>query len=153
MRGVPCSVVLVTSVLDAQPVGATIGSFTSVSLSPPLVSFNVMHSTRLHDALTASGRLNVCVLSEDQGELANRFSIPELERDQMFVLSEYTWEGGDDLPKINDSLCTLTCAIKSAVETSDHTVFICQVESVVSVQEGRPLLYLNKTYRGIGQSV
>ena len=58
--------------------GATIGSFASVSLDPPLVSFNVTHGTQLHAALDASDGFTVHLLADDQGDVATHFARPDL---------------------------------------------------------------------------
>ena len=49
----PTGVTVVTAMVDGEPVGFTIGSFTSVSLDPPLVGFLPMIDIR---ALDAHGR-------------------------------------------------------------------------------------------------
>lgn len=151
MRTVPCAVVIVTSALGDEPVGATIGSFTSVSLNPPLVSFNVMHNTRLHDALEASGRLNVNVLSTKQAELADQFSIPDLDGHTMFSKADHAYVDG--LPMLNKALSVLTCSVETRMQTPDHTLYLCRVDNVVLQREDAPLLYLDRSYRTIGDSV
>jgi Flavin reductase like domain len=41
---VPTSVAVIATLRDGSPVGVTVGSFTSVSLSPPLVGFFPIHN-------------------------------------------------------------------------------------------------------------
>ena len=53
LQRVASPVVVVTVTTGDETRGATIGSFASVSLDPPLVSFNVTHGTQLHAALAA----------------------------------------------------------------------------------------------------
>ena len=61
------------------PRGATIGSFASASLAPPLVTFNVTHGTRFHEALQTAPSFAVHLLAEDQAPLASRFAAPDLD--------------------------------------------------------------------------
>ena len=49
-----------------QPHGVTVGSFTSISLEPPIVSFAVRPPSRTVDALRGTGRFVAHVLSKDQ---------------------------------------------------------------------------------------
>lgn len=61
------------------PRGATIGSFTSVALSPPLVSFNVTQGTRFHDALADGAHVAIHLLASDQAAVASHVAIPDLD--------------------------------------------------------------------------
>ena len=73
MRHVPSPVVIVTFVSPNGGKGITIGSFTSVSLEPALISFNVMHSSTVHDAFVNCKRFAVHILRDDQIALSERF--------------------------------------------------------------------------------
>ncbi|MSX92804.1 MAG: flavin reductase, partial [Actinobacteria bacterium] len=66
----PTGVTVVTATkADGTPVGLTIGSFTSVSLDPPLVGFlPTVDSDRWAD-IDDTGSFCVNVLGADQGEL------------------------------------------------------------------------------------
>ncbi|KAB5550926.1 flavin reductase like domain-containing protein [Coniochaeta sp. 2T2.1] len=68
MRLLPHSVLVCTSFSPSQnnqPRGMTVSSFTSLSLSPALVTFHVATPSRTLDAIRASGVLNFHVLSGD----------------------------------------------------------------------------------------
>ena len=52
----PTGVTVITGVADGQPYGLTIGSFTSVSLDPPLVGFLPMPSSPSWQAIERAGR-------------------------------------------------------------------------------------------------
>src|SRR5262245_59469034 len=67
-------VAIVTSSLADTPVGVTINSFTSVSLTPPLVLFCIHRESALVPALDATGTFAVNVLAHDQPDLARDFS-------------------------------------------------------------------------------
>ncbi|MFN4089310.1 MAG: flavin reductase family protein, partial [Alphaproteobacteria bacterium] len=54
--------------------GATIGSFTSLSLSPPLVLFCLDKSALCHPAFMQAKVYCVNVLAEDQTDLSNIFA-------------------------------------------------------------------------------
>ena len=57
-----------------EPAGFTIGSFTSVSLDPPLVGFLPQISSDTWQAMAPAGRFCVNVLRDDQAALCWRFA-------------------------------------------------------------------------------
>lgn len=65
MRLLPHSVLVCTSLSNHSPRGMTVSSFTSLSLTPPLVTFHVATPSRTLDAIRASGLLNFHVLAGD----------------------------------------------------------------------------------------
>ncbi|MFO8232719.1 MAG: flavin reductase family protein, partial [Longimonas sp.] len=66
LRRLPSPVVVVTTYAEGKPWGITIGSFTSVSLDPPLVSFNVDRKAQSHKALHEAGRCAIHLLDDTQ---------------------------------------------------------------------------------------
>ena len=52
----PTGVTVVTAMVDGEPVGFTIGSFTSVSLDPPLVGFLPMTTSERWLKMASAGR-------------------------------------------------------------------------------------------------
>ena len=146
----PVVVVAVRTADEAR--GATIGSFASVSLDPPLVSFNVTHETRLYDALRESRAFTVQILAEDQPDVAAHFAIPDASGADQFAPFPHTLAPGL-APRLDGVLSTLVCAVEMTVEAGDHTVVIGTVESIVRGRRAAPLLYYRQSYRGIGDAV
>ena len=58
----PTGVTIVTGLAEDEPAGFTIGSFTSVSLDPPLVGFLPQVSSDTWQVMAAAGRFCVNVL-------------------------------------------------------------------------------------------
>ena len=84
MRHVPSPVTTVSFKGPDGAKGITIGSFTSVSLEPPLISFNVMHDSKMHDVLARVDTYAVQILNEDQVALSERFALPDQTSKQQF---------------------------------------------------------------------
>ena len=70
----PTGVTIVTGMADERPIGFTIGSFTSISLEPPLVGFLAMLDSDTWVAMAATGGFCVNVLRNTQAELCWRFA-------------------------------------------------------------------------------
>ena len=70
----PTGVVVVTAALDEGPVGMVVGSFTSVSLDPPLVAFLPMKSSSSFQKLSRSTTFCVNFLGAHQEALCRTFA-------------------------------------------------------------------------------
>lgn len=70
----PTGVTIVTGMAGDIPAGFTIGSFTSVSLDPPLVGFLPQTDSDTWEAMAPSGRFCVNVLLDSQAALCWRFA-------------------------------------------------------------------------------
>ncbi|MED5292476.1 MAG: flavin reductase family protein, partial [Actinomycetota bacterium] len=65
----PTGVTAVTAVNDGKPVGMAIGSFTSVSLEPPLVAFLPGKESGSWKEIREAGSFCVNVMGQDQMEV------------------------------------------------------------------------------------
>src|SRR5258708_31895528 len=70
----PTGVTLVTAADQGDPVGLIIGSFTSVSLNPPLVGFLVGKRSSTWPRIAASGSFCVNILGHHQEEVCRLFA-------------------------------------------------------------------------------
>jgi len=159
MRHVPSPVTIVTVSAAGERRGATIGSFTSVSLEPPLVSFNVMKGTGFHRLIRQAGDVAIHVLSENQAELAEHFAQPDMTETEQFEEVDLRGDRSPSSPPIlRDVQAILHGHVDQTIPVGDHHLVIVRVKHVeTSVREGAvtggPLLYLAGAYRGIGNPV
>ncbi|MEM0961010.1 MAG: flavin reductase family protein [Bacteroidota bacterium] len=151
LRDLPSPVVVVTTETASGPRGATIGSFTSVSLDPPLISFNVTHKSRLHEALGEGRGWAVHLLSAGQAAVAERFARPDMDGDDQ--LAPFDHVRGDGPPLLRGPLAILLCEPHAQFEAGDHTVFVGRVDGIVEGAGRDPLLYYRQSYRGVGDPV
>ncbi|MEM1053928.1 MAG: flavin reductase family protein [Bacteroidota bacterium] len=150
LRGMASPVVVVTCVGAEGPRGATIGSFTSASLAPPLVTFNVTHGSRFHEALTEAESFAVHLLADDQSDLATRFATPGLDDQFGGVVHTLTPRG---LPLLDSTLGVLLCRPAGRMDAGDHSLVLGRVEERIPGREAGPLLYFRQSYRGVGDEV
>lgn len=123
---------------SGQPVGVTISSFNSVSLSPPLVLWSLMMSSHLLDLFTGSQRYVVNVLSHSQEALAMRFArgpsetryagLPDLRTD-----AGTPWLG-------TECAAWMECSHYAHHQAGDHMILIGQVERC-GHGDAPPLIY------------
>ena len=68
--------VVTTLARDGRPIGLTVNSFSSLSLSPPLILWSLDRSTPWFDDYRRCGHYAVSVLAADQVELSRHFASP-----------------------------------------------------------------------------
>lgn len=129
---------------DGRPLGLTVSSFSSVSLTPPLVAFSVgVHSTTW-GRMAARGRFAVNVLSSDQHDLADRFAAPVDRFDG--VERDTTPEG---TPVLRDALATMSCEIDDGLRAGDHEIIVGRILGSRQVAHGTPLAYHGGAYASV----
>ncbi len=142
----PTGVTVVTATAaDGSPIGFTIGSFTSVSLDPPLVGFLPMTSSERWKAIEATGSFCVNVLGADQGDLCWRFAKSSIT--EPFEGVDWQPSPITGSPVIADAIAWIDCSIEQVVEAGDHQFVVGRVlelEHVHPDTDPVPLLF----YRG-----
>lgn len=125
--------------------GMTANSFTSVSLTPPLVLICIDERAAMRQALQESGHYGLSVLSRDQQHLSRHFSSRGgQERDVSF-------EDLAGVPVITDALAQFACRITLTLEAGDHLIYIGEVTGHQH-GDGEPLLYFGGGYNYLQQS-
>lgn len=152
MRRVPSPIVVVTAQGHDEARGITIGSFTSVALEPPLVSFNVGKDSRMHTVLEACSRFAVQVLSEEQAHLAQRFAEPGLTGEQQFEAVPATSDE-HGTPHLKDVSARFHCTTHRSMPAGDHTLYVGKVVDIDEPPNRGAVLYYQSSYRGVGSEL
>lgn len=153
MRHVASPVTVVTVSVGGEPRGATIGSFTSLSLRPPLVSFNVSRGSSFHRAFRQARHFAVHVLGGDQADVAEHFALPDTSSKEQFAAApvRVTQGGPDAPPLLAEALAVILCERWKMIPAGDHELVIGRVVEVeASDTDGSPLVYLRRAYREVG---
>jgi flavin reductase (DIM6/NTAB) family NADH-FMN oxidoreductase RutF len=143
----PTSVCVVSTAVDGVPVGATVGSFTSVSLDPPLVAFFMSRGSNTLEAVQQTGNFAVNVLAEDQEELCGTFARKEQDR---FERAE--WSGGrHGAPLLHGSLAVVDCDVEAITPAGDHDMILGRVVDLyVQRDQTEPLVFWRGGFRALG---
>ncbi len=152
MQRVASPVTVVTVASGGERRGATIGSFTSVSLDPPLISFNVQKDSSLHVALLGAEAFAVHLLGEAQADLANHFALPDLTSEEQFRDVPHG-TAPDGSPVLPDTFGVLHCAPYAVHDAGDHSLFLGRVLRITEAEAAGPLLYYDRSYRAVGDEV
>lgn len=143
----PTGVAVVTAVHEGMPVGMSIGSFTSVSLDPPLVAFFPGRTSSSWPAIEASGAFCANVLAEDQEHLSRLFAG---KGDDKF--SGVGWQPGPTgSPVLDGVLAWIDCDIERVEEAGDHWYVLGRVRDLAATgKAGGPLVFFRGGYGRFG---
>lgn len=126
----------------------TASSFSSLSVEPLQVIVCVARSARLHELARASGAFAVNILREDQRALGEAFARSGREPDEIAGLVD-TFDGPTGSPIFSPCLAYLDCRLGPIYDGGDHSIFVGDVVAVGSDESALPLLYFNRSYRGL----
>lgn len=138
----PTGVTVVTAVLDGEPVGLAVGSFSSVSLEPPLVAFFPGASSSSWPKIEAAGSFCVNILAEAQEEVCRRFASKD---DDKFAGLGWA-PAGSGAPLLTDVLAWIDCDIDSVTPAGDHFCVIGRVRDLGIGHDGAPLVFFRGGY-------
>jgi flavin reductase (DIM6/NTAB) family NADH-FMN oxidoreductase RutF len=140
----PTGVCVVTAIHpDGETVGMTIGSFSSVSLDPPLVGFLPERTSSSWARLRECGtRFCVNILSEGQEGIGR--IIAARKRNKFDGLSWRRSPAG--LPVLTDSCAFIDCALEDVFPAGDHDIVIGRVLALDVERPFMPLLFFRGGY-------
>ena len=121
--------------------GKTINSFSSLSLSPPLVLFSLDIKSSKLNIFKNSKLISINILSKNQKTISNNFAKnnPNWNKTEYNIL-----KNGN--PIIKNCVSNLDCKIIEKIKKGDHIIFICKVLQVLNNNKLKPLIYFNSKY-------
>lgn len=140
----PTGVTLVTaSGLDAASLGLVIGTFTAVSLDPPLIGFLPNTQGTTWPQIQEVGEFTINVLAAGQEQVCRDFVSKVDER------FESHCEGAPDWPhpRVAGAVMWVDCTLEGVLPAGDHHMVLGRVRQVeVPPNPGLPLLFLRGGY-------
>ena len=135
-------VTIITTLENKIPHGITANSFTSVSLSPPMVMFCLGKSSANFEAFMASDCFAVNILSSQQDALSTRFAT--FEGDRFDGLNWSAWDTG--APILENIIAAIDCRLEATHDAGDHVIILGLVVRAEVQNNAPPLLYFKGGY-------
>lgn len=137
--------VTVISALDAQgkPYGATVSSFSSLSLEPPLIQWTLTTTSYSYPIFSQAKHFAVNILASDQEEVSRIFCKPIDRFAQVDTL-----KGLEGLPLVAGCLGWIECSLEREIEAGDHTIFVGRVLRTRVVYKS-PLVHWRGCYHAL----
>ncbi|MEV6161660.1 flavin reductase family protein [Streptomyces sp. NPDC052052] len=134
----PTGVAVVTAIEEDEPVGMAVGTFTSISLDPPLVGFFPASASRSWARIRKSGAFTVNVLGADQLDVCRAFATSGADK-----FAGVSWsEGPTGAPVLADAVAWVHCTLSSVHSIGDHDLAVgTVVQHELGSREARPLVF------------
>ena len=144
MRRFPAPVAVVTTEVDEERFGLTVGSLVSLSLEPPLVGISIGKDSSSHEPIRRAGAWAASLLAASQVPIAQHFArsgIPPVA-----LWHDVDVRTGARGPLVDGALAWLECRTVSEHDAGDHTIFVGEVESTELGAAGHGLVYRSGDY-------
>lgn len=120
----------------------TVGSFASVSLDPPLVSFMPAKSSTTMPKIKESGRFCANILAAGQEDVCRQLALKGGEK-----FSNLRWELSEHgPPHIGGANAWIDCTITAVHDAGDHEIVVAAVDSLCVAHAESPLIFLRGGY-------
>ena len=137
-------VCVITTVTDTQQaVGLTANSFSSVSLDPPLVLWNLQNNSDVYDVFSGPRFFAINVLAREQQSHSTQYA----RKGQHELDSAHYRLGKHGSPVIHDALVSFECELEATHEGGDHLIIVGRVRQMHERPDGEPLLFFSGDYR------
>ncbi len=127
-----------------NPYGITANSFSSVSLEPPLVLWNIAKISNSLQAYLDAKEFAIHVLTADQESIAQHFAQTDHSR---FEGIDYSFSD-DGVPILPNVLARFDCRTENILEGGDHHIIIGEVVNL-TFDDSDPLLFYGSEYRRV----
>ena len=139
----PTGVTVVTTQSDkGEPLGVTVSSFNSVSLSPPLILWSIDKSAYSAGDFINAGHFAVNVLSDLQVDVSNRFAGRSTEKFADFAVIM----SANDCVLIPNAIAHFECRQWAIYDGGDHHIIVGEVISFDFNDEQKPILFSQGRY-------
>jgi 3-hydroxy-9,10-secoandrosta-1,3,5(10)-triene-9,17-dione monooxygenase reductase component len=139
----PTGVAVVTAIAeDGLPAGMAVGSFTSVSLNPPLVAFLPDRSSTSFPRIRTARDFCVNVLAADQQSVCRTFATRGGDK---FASIDWT-PGTSGAPRLAGVAAWIDCELDSVIEAGDHYMVFGRVQELESPHDRLPLVFFQGSY-------
>ena len=141
----PTGVSAITTIdAEGNPTGLAVGTFTSVSLDPPLVAFLPDRTSSTFPKIRESGKFCVNVLGADQESVCRALAVKGSDK---FAGLKWSPAPVTGMPIIDGVVAWIDCEVDSITEAGDHYVVIGRVRALdVHHSDSPPLLFFQGGY-------
>lgn len=138
----PTGVVAISAIDDGEPIGMTVGSFTSVSLDPPLVGFFPSRTSTSWPRIEQAGSFVANVLSEHQVELSRAFATSGGDK-----FRQLSWRQATTGAPILDGVAAwIECDVVDVLPAGDHLFVLGRVRDLAVAGRRQPLVFFRGDY-------
>jgi flavin reductase (DIM6/NTAB) family NADH-FMN oxidoreductase RutF len=133
------------AVATSHSSGFTINSFSSLSLSPPLIIFNIYKTETDHVDFLKNNSFAINFLSREQEDVSRLFATkdPEKVNKTQHSISE------NKNIILNDTLGHIELSVFQQIDIADHVLVIGEVQNLETDDNKKPLIYYRSKYQSL----
>jgi flavin reductase (DIM6/NTAB) family NADH-FMN oxidoreductase RutF len=133
------------AVATSHSSGFTINSFSSLSLSPPLIIFNIYKTETDHVDFLKNNSFVINFLSREQEDVSRLFATkdPEKVNQTQHSISE------NKNIILNDTLGHIELSVFQQIDIADHVLVIGEVQNLETDDSKKPLIYYRSKYQSL----
>ena len=133
------------AVATSHSSGFTINSFSSLSLSPPLIIFNIYKTETDHVDFLKNNSFVINFLSREQEDVSRLFATkdPEKVNKTQHLISEHK------NIILNDTLGHIELSVFQQIDIADHVLVIGEVQNLETDDSKKPLIYYRSKYQSL----
>lgn len=128
---------------ETGPAGMVVGSFTSVSIDPPLIAFYPAKSSTSWPKIEAAGAFCVNILGADQEDVCRTFSAKGTDK---FANVSYHRAPLTGSPVIDGVVAWIDCDIEDVRDAGDHVLVLGRIRELDVEAPRLPLLFFQGGY-------
>ena len=133
------------AVATSHSSGFTINSFSSLSLSPPLIIFNIYKTETDHVEFLKNNSFVINFLSREQEEVSRLFATKDPEKVNK---TEHSISENKNII-LNDTLGYIELSVFQQIDIADHVLVIGQVQNLETDDIKKPLIYYRSKYQSL----
>jgi flavin reductase (DIM6/NTAB) family NADH-FMN oxidoreductase RutF len=137
----PTGVAVVTAARPDGPVGMACNSFTSVSLSPPLIAVCPAKSSETWPEIRAAERFLVNLMNRDHEGVVREFARKGADR-----FASVSHQLRDCGPALDEALAWIECKLHAEYDAGDHTIALGRVVGLQAREDLEPLVFFRGGY-------
>lgn len=143
----PTGVAALAALVDGEPVGMAVSSFTSVSLDPPLVSICAATTSQTWRRLRTADHVGVSVLSAAQEHACAQLASRGVDR-----FAGLPWHAaGDGAVLLGGASAWFECSVESEILAGDHVIVVLHIRRFGVDPQLPPLVFHASRYRRLAE--
>ena len=133
------------AVATSHSSGFTINSFSSLSLNPPLIIFNIYKTETDHVDFLKNNSFAINFLSREQEEVSRLFATKDHEK---VSKTQHSISQNKNII-LHDTLGHIELSVFQQIDIADHVLVIGQVQNLKTDDNKKPLIYYRSKYQSL----
>ena len=133
------------AVATSHSSGFTINSFSSLSLSPPLIIFNIYKTETDHVDFLKNNSFVINFLSREQEDVSRLFATKDPEKVNK---TQHSISDNKNII-LNNTLGHIELSVFQQIDIADHVLVIGQVQNLETDDNKKPLIYYRSKYQSL----